>query len=628
LLSPVQILQKYWGYTSFRKPQEEIINTVLKQKDVIAVLPTGAGKSIIYQVAGLSTQKITIVISPLIALIEDQVNNLHEKGIKAVALTGKLNFNELERLLNNAEFGTADFLFLSPERLQNEYVLKRLRQMQPGLISIDEAHCISEWGHDFRPSYLQLNIFKKFFPETPVLALTATAKNNVIKDIQKYLELENPVIFKESVFRKNIAYKVNFQKEKLHYLAQNLPKNETAIIYVKTRKQTYTYAETLAQQGFKTGYFHGGMLLKEKQKMLKDWLNNKRLVMFATTAFGMGIDKPDVRHVFHIDLPASLENYIQESGRAGRDGKLSQAVLLVNPNELTYTKDFLPKKIPTIEEIYHVYKSLYNHYYIAEGQGKDALYDFDFALFCKRFKLNPHKTLTILQILDSEELIRYLQHKKNYHSLRILLNTYQVRQYIEQKRLGYQIINLLVRNYSEILHLQSQINIKKIAIKLDMKEDEIIQTLTELHQRKLVDYQPAGDYLQIQFLTNRSKSIFKFHQKNIEKRLKIKKEQILQVLAYANNHQICRSIFLAQYFEEKNPEKCGICDICQSQKVEDNTTQIINKILQMLQKNCLEKQAIQKAFKNDINTHLNFLIEQNQIFFSKEFKYCLHKKKN
>jgi len=625
LLSPVQILQKYWRYPSFRKPQEEIINTVLKQKDVIAVLPTGAGKSIIYQVAGLALGKITIVVSPLIALIEDQVNNLQKKGIKAIALTGTLNFSELERLLNNAQFGKAQFLFLSPERLQNEYVLKRLKQLQPGLISIDEAHCISEWGHDFRPSYLQLNIFKSLFPETPVLALTATAKNNVINDIKKYLELKSPVIFKKSVFRKNISYKVKYQTEKLHYIAQHLPKNETAIIYVKTRKQTYTYAQILAQQGFKTGYFHGGMLYEEKQKMLNEWLDNKRLIMFATTAFGMGIDKPDVRHIYHVDLPASLENYVQESGRAGRDGQHSEAVLLVSHDELVYLKENLHKKIPSVDEIYQVYKALYNHYYIAEGQGKNAVHNFDFALFCKRFKLEPHKTLQILQILDSEELIRYFQHQKNYHSLRILVNTHDIRQYIEQKRLGFHIINLLVRNYSEIFHLDTPVNIKNIAAKLDMTEKQITGFLSELNQRKIIDYQPAGKHHQIQFLTNRSESIFKFHQKNIEKRLKIKKEQILQVLAYAQNKNKCRSVFLATYFEEENPVLCRICDICESKKHNINDDQIIKKILKMLHEKCLDKHNIQKAFKIHIDIYLNYLIEQKQIYFSKEFKYCLFK---
>jgi len=622
LSSPVQILQKYWGYTSFRKPQEEIINTVLAQKDVIAVLPTGAGKSVIYQVAGLTLQKITIVISPLIALIEDQVNGLQKRGIKAEALTGKLNFNELERRLNNAEFGSVNFLFLSPERLKNEYVLKRLKQLQPGLISIDEAHCISEWGHDFRPSYLQLHIFKNLFPETPVLALTATAKNNVIDDIQQYLELNKPVIFKESVFRKNIAYKLVQQEEKLHFIAQNLPKNETAIIYVKTRKQTYTYAQILAQQGFKTGYFHGGMLYEEKQKMLNEWLANKRLIMFATTAFGMGIDKADVRHVYHIDLPASLENYVQESGRAGRDGKRSEAVLLVNTNELDYIKTHLPERIPEIDEIYRVYKALFNHYYIAEGQGKDAIHDFDFGLFCKRFKLNPHKTLQILQILDSEELIRYLQHKKNYHSLRILLQANEVRQYVEQKRLGHDIINLLIRNYSEILHLDTQINIKKIAGKLDMTESQIISVLSDLHQYKIVDYQPAGDYLKIHFLANRDISIFKYHQKNIEKRLKIKKEQIQQVLAYAYNQDKCRSVFLAEYFEEENPENCGICDICQNKNLSLTDAEILQKISELLDKKCRTKTELQKEFSRDINPYLESLMEQNKIIFSKDFKYC------
>lgn len=621
--SAEKLLQQYWGYTSFRPLQKEIIQTVNQQNDVVAILPTGSGKSVIYQIAGLLSGKITLVISPLIALIEDQVNNLKEKNIKAVALTGNLNFYEQERLLDNVQFGEARFLFLSPERLQNNYLLKRLSLMPIGLISIDEAHCISEWGHDFRPAYLKLKMLRELLPHTPILALTATAKNKVVEDIKNYLNLNNPTIFRQSVVRKNIAYKVFYENEKLNFIVQYASPDETAIVYVNTRKQTYKYAAFFNQNGLSAGYFHGGMTYEEKQKTLNDWLINKTRIIVATTAFGMGIDKSDVRKIYHFNLPYSIENYTQESGRAGRDGKMSQAILLVSKDEIQFFIKNFEQHIPNIKEVYKVYKSLFNYYYIGENDGRDALFDFNFADFCKHYQLNCQKTFQILQILENEELIKKIQQTNYHHTAKILITPTQIRTYITNREKGYQILNFFVRTHNEILHLKTKISPEKIAHELNISVEQVIHLLKELHQKEIIEYQASGDSFQILFLKERNKKIFKFHQKRIEKRLQFKKEQLKKVWQYAKNKDQCRSRFLAEYFEEENISDCGVCDVCQNKQNNKKTENTTEQIIELLKKNCLSKQQLLNHFTTNIDAVLDRLIEQKIIYLNEKIKYCL-----
>ena len=623
--TPKQILQQYWGYDSFRQPQEQIINDILSGKDVIGILPTGSGKSVIYQVAGLLLNGITVVISPLIALIEDQVAGLNRRGIKAIALTGFLNFQELERLLNNVQFGNTKFVFLSPERLQNEYVQKRLAQMPIRLITVDEAHCISEWGHDFRPSYTKICILRELVPDAPVLALTATAKSNVIKDIETYLELRQPKIYKTSVIRPNIAYKVDHSPQKLNSLINHLQKDQTAVVYVKTRKKTYQYAQYVAQHGFKTAYFHGGMSFEDKQTALIDWLQNKTRVMFATTAFGMGIDKPDVRQVLHMDLPPSLENYVQESGRAGRDGKLSEAIILTDDDDLKYFEQNYLQLIPDDDFVYKVYKSLYNHFYIPEYDGKDFEADMNFVEFCKRFNLNMMKTLNAIQILEAEEIIKTKQTRRYIPTAKILVSPHEIRSYIKNKRAGYQILDFFIRSYTDILYLDTKINPKKIADKYDLPVAQVYQTLKDLDQKNIIDYQAAGDIFIIRFLERLDENLFLYHRKRIEKRLNLKQSQLKKVLAYITNKTKCRSVFLAEYFDEEHTENCSICDICLSQNNQMTDKDIIQQILLLLQKQALSKYDLQKEFSVNISPYLDKLIENGQIQIASDFKYRLKK---
>ena len=625
MATPLQILQQYWGYDNFRQPQEDIIHDITAGKDVIGILPTGSGKSIIYQVAGLLLNGITIVISPLIALIEDQVAGLNQRGIKAIALTGRLDFYELERLLNNVQYGNTKFVFLSPERLQNDYVQKRLAQMPIHLITVDEAHCISEWGHDFRPSYTKIHLLRKLLPGVPFLALTATAKKNVINDIATYLELKQPAIYRTSVVRPNIAYKVYHADAKINALIKHLNKNQTAIVYVKTRKKTYQYAQYVAQHGFKTGFFHGGMTYDEKQASLNDWLQNKTRIMFATTAFGMGIDKPDVRQVLHLDLSMSPENYVQESGRAGRDGKTAEAIIFTDDDDIRFFENNYLNLVPDINNIYKVYKSLFNHFFIAENDGKDFESNLNFIAFCKRFNLNPTKTLNAIQILEAEEIIKTTQTRKYLPTAKIIVRPSDIRTYVKNKRTGYQIIDFFIRSFTDIFHLDTKINIKKIALKTELSEKQVLEFLTKLSERQIIDYQPSGDVFIIHFLEPYNDKLFLSHRKRIEKRLKLKKTQLEKVLAYATNKTQCRSAFLAEYFEEENVEDCGICDICLSKQNHMTEQEILQKILSLLQEQCMNKHELQQKINTGLLPYLDKLIENNQIEISSGFKYCLKK---
>jgi len=500
--------------------------------------------------------------------------------------------------------------------------------MNVNLITVDEAHCISEWGHDFRPSYTKIHKLREILTDVPVLALTATAKQNVVDDIITYLELNKPKIFRLSIVRKNIAYKVVFSDNKLHTLIQYLDKNKTAVVYVKTRKQTYLNAQYVAQQGFKTAFFHGGMSYEEKQQTLVDWLQNKTRIIFATTAFGMGIDKPDVRQVFHLDIPESLENYVQESGRAGRDGKKSEAIIFVEPNELSYLEKNHSKRLPDIDFIYKVYKSLFNHFYIAEFEGEALEVNLNFIEFCKRFNLEPAKTLQAMQILESEEIIKIFKTRKAFHTVKILLSPPEIRLYIEQKRYAYQIIDLFIRNYADIFYLNTKINIKKTAVKLEMSETEIIKTLKELDKRQIIDYQPAGDVFILHFLERRDDKLFQFHRNKIQKRLDLKNKQFKQVLDYVKNKTTCRSVFLANYFDENQIDDCQICDICLIRQNTMSDSEIMIKITALVQNNCLTKAQLQQELGTEIDIYLDKLIENNILFLSTGLKYCLNKNNN
>ncbi len=610
-----EILKFYWGYDSFRPLQKEMIEAVLKDRDVIGVLPTGSGKSIIYQVAGIKKEGLTIVISPLIALIEDQVQRLNSLGIKALALTGNIPPNELSRLMDNALYSHIKFLFLSPERLQNTYVTRRLINAKIGLIVIDEAHCISEWGHDFRPSYLKISILRDLHPETPVLALTATAKEEVIQDIIKQLKLREPLIFKQSIQRENLAFKVYKTENKLGSLLQKLQHDETSIIYVRTRKRTYQLASILSENAYKAGFFHGGMSYKEKQRSLNNWLLGKTKIMVATNAFGMGIDKSNVRKVFHLDLPGSLENYLQEAGRAGRDGKYAEAILFFTQNDIDFYTHVFIDKLPGIKEVLKVYNSIYNHFYVAEGEGEELEFDFDYKAFCTRFDLPFQTTLDILKILESEGILILNNSKRFFAKAKILASAGSIRDYVQNNRKFSLLLDLLIRRYSDIFHQHQKLNLKFFQENFRISESELQHQFLYLQKSGYIDYKPKGKDFSIRFLLPKDSFLLQRKTKAFEKRLKIKQKQFQSLINYVLNDKKCRAQQLAAYFEEEEGEKCGICDVCEREKNEYSSKEITEKILKLLDQNSYSLEELSSYFHKDISFELKFLFDRKKIIF-------------
>ncbi len=621
------ILKKYWGFDSFRPLQKEIIDTVVKGKDVVAILPTGSGKSLIYQVAGLSRQGLTLVISPLIALIEDQTNKLNSLGIKSIALSGPLPFYEMERLMDNALYSDNKFLFLSPERLQNNYIRKRLENADIGLVVVDEAHCISEWGHDFRPSYLKIAQLNEFTSNVPFLALTATAGDKVLDDIVKYLSLNQPVIFRESVKRENLRFKVWKTGDKNGTILQELKKDETALVYVNMRKKTYEISYILETNGYKSAAFHGGMDFHTKQKVLEEWLQNQTKIIVATNAFGMGIDKPDVRKVIHNDLPFSLENYLQEAGRAGRDGKMSEAILLFNANDIDKDNNFFLNKIPRVEEIIKVYKRLYTYYHIAENEGEGMEFDFDYKDFCQKYQLDLFKTLDILKILESEEIIQLKNQYSILPEVKIEVSPAQIRTYFDSGSKYTGLLDILIRQYSDIFYQFVKIKPDKIAEILSVEIQLILNYLNELSKQGIISYKPPGKDFRILFLMSKDEYFLQRKIKDFKKRIQIKKEKLQAVIDYVTNEKICRTRFLSRYFGEKNTEDCMICDICIKNHSTLTDDDILLKIKELLKDEAMNKRELQKYFTVNIDKHLDFLIEQKKIKFNILNKYELNEKK-
>ena len=376
MILPKDILKRYWGHSSFRNLQEEIIEAVISKKDVFTLLPTGAGKSLCYQIPALSKEGICLVISPLISLMKDQIEQLDKKGIKALSIESNTSIDQIVTLFDNLKFGKYKFLYLSPERLNSEFILNKIKQIPVNLIAVDEAHCISEWGHDFRPSYRLIHKVREIHPEVNVIALTATATKKVTQDIIENLNLSNTSIFKKSFYRKNLAYQIIKNENKLGKLEQIFKKNPfPTIIYVNSRKKTEDISNFINAKGYLSTFYHGGMTTESKTKAFNSWIKEDRLIMVATNAFGMGIDKPNVKVVIHLDLPTSIENYVQEAGRAGRNGEKSFSVVLQNENDINSFKKNTLETIPTINEIKNIHRKLYQYFQIALGELPEVSFD-------------------------------------------------------------------------------------------------------------------------------------------------------------------------------------------------------------------------------------------------------------
>jgi ATP-dependent DNA helicase RecQ len=627
---PLEILQQYWKHDAFRNPQEAIINSVLAGKDTFALMPTGGGKSICFQVPAMLKDGICLVISPLVALMKDQVRNLQERNIKAIALTGGISTDEVGELLDNCQFGNYKFLYLSPERLQADWIVDRIKALPINLIAVDEAHCVSQWGHDFRPAYLKIALLKKHFPKIPFLALTASATERVKKDIITQLELDNPAIFTKSFARENIAYMVFEVEDKLFRIEQILQKNpQPSIIYARNRKSCSDITSQLLSLGFKATYYHGGLPSREKDKNMQLWMNEEVQVIVATNAFGMGIDKANVKTVIHVQLPENLENYYQEAGRAGRNGEKAFAVLLSSPSDSIMAENQFISVLPDKAFLTTVYIKLCNYLRIAYGEGLDEEFTFNLNQFCLTYNLPPLKTFNALQFLDRQGIITLSQEFSEKIMMQFLIESKEVIRYISLNPSDGEIILAILRTYPGIYENRTAISLPLIAKKSNSDAEKVNQLLLKLKSSAIIDYEARNNDSALTFNEVREdERTINLVSKYLKEQNSLKKSQLKSVLDYVREKNVCRSRLILQYFGEKSKKDCGICSYCIGKiknKTGDSLSGKIIGLLKIQDMNSREILKITKGNESDVIFALQELLERNSIVIKPNNQYTLKK---
>jgi len=584
-ISPEHILQKYWGFSSFKGSQKSIIDALQTGRNILALMPTGGGKSVCFQVPALAQEGICLVVSPLVALIQDQVQVLKERGIKAIGLTGAIPYHELDILLDNCIHGNYKFLYLSPERLQQPLVKERIQQMPANLIAIDEAHCISEWGHDFRPAYRQCSTLSELHPDVPVIALTATATAKVVEDILINLRIPEAVIKRDSFKRKNISFSVENRQDKLYAVQRALEGSaKSAIVYVRSRKDAVLLSNTLNKEEKAATFFHGGLTSFEKKKKLNAWLNNEVQVMVATNAFGMGVDKPDVATVIHYQLPDSIENYYQEAGRAGRNDEPAKAILLVNENDIERAKRQFLDGLPDISFVKKVYQKLNAFLQIAYNEGTNEDHYLNLNTFCDRYDLHLSKTYATLKLLDQNGILSLVEASHEMNAIQLVARKEELFRWIRSHSKMGHILQVLLRTYGGIFEFETKINLSLIAKKTNESQQYIHQTLVKLEKDGLATYKSVQHDLKLIFLKPREddKTINPISA-NIEKLNQTKRQKLKSLLAYVKTTNTCRSEYLLHYFGEKATEPCGTCDVCSKRtKGQSNNRSLKRAIIKAL----------------------------------------------
>lgn len=568
-LSAEEILRHYWGHDRFRPFQKEIIEAVMAGDDVLALMPTGGGKSVCFQVPALAMDGLCLVISPLIALMKDQVENLRKKGITAEAVYSGMSYRQIDRTLDACIYGDVKFLYVSPERLKTELFQVRAKQMKINLIAVDEAHCVSAWGYDFRPSYLQIAEVRTWLPKIPLLALTATATREVKFDIVDKLALNRPRVFQQSFARPNLSYSVIASEDKegrLQRILTNVP--GSSVVYVRSRRRTQLVASDLTRKGIPATFYHAGLSPQERNARQDAWLKGKVRVMVATNAFGMGIDKPDVRTVVHIDLPDTLEAYYQEAGRGGRDGEKSFAIALVAPSDPAELKKQVEQQYPDTDFIRRVYQCLANYYRLAIGAGLGSSYDFDIQDFQSTFGLPTVDTYHALRLLEGEG---FLQMSESYHNpskLHFAIDSRQLYDFQLRNERYDAFTKLLLRMYGGVLFTDfCIISEAAIAKAFLIPEAEVRSLLQRLQDLDIVEYDPQKNQPQLTFLTERyDASELPLSVREIAARRDRDLSKVQAVIAYAGNRQRCRTQLLLAYFDEPSDLECGICDTCVAKK--------------------------------------------------------------
>jgi ATP-dependent DNA helicase RecQ len=544
--------------------QEEIIQSVLEGKDTLALLPTGGGKSVCFQVPALAMEGVCLVITPLIALMKDQVENLKKKGIKAVAVYSGMHRNEIQIAFDNCAFGDTRFLYLSPERLQTEQFLKTLQKLKVCLLAVDEAHCISQWGYDFRPPYLLIADIRKFIPRVPVLALTATATPDVIRDIQKNLDFKTENVFRKSFERKNLTYVVIKEEDKNGRLLRILKKVPgPGIIYVRNRKKTVETAVFLQKNGIKTDFYHAGLDVQARGKKQDAWLREESRIIVATNAFGMGIDKPNVRLVIHTDLPDSLEAYFQEAGRGGRDEKRAYAVTLFQQADLSKLLENLEKEFPPVEKIKEIYQSLGNYFQLPVGSGKDESFDFEIYTFSRNYGFNPVITYNAMRFLEREGYIIMNESLETPSRIHFESNREEIYRFqVENKKLD-PFIKLLLRSYSGVFTEFVPVNEVELANRAGLKADEVVSNLEKLQKAGILSYSKRPGKPQVIFPVERlDLKNLRISAENYHDRKRSAMIRLEAVMEYVTSDEHCRSQMLLRYFGETGVPRCGHCDIC------------------------------------------------------------------
>jgi ATP-dependent DNA helicase RecQ len=628
-LTVQEILKKYWGYDAFRPLQEEIITAVLDGKDTLALLPTGGGKSICFQVPAMIKDGLCLVVSPLIALMKDQVENLKRKGIPALAVYSGMSFIEVKKTLQNAAYGNYKFLYVSPERLETNLFLEFLPAMNISLLAVDEAHCVSQWGYDFRPPYLRIANLREHLPNVPVLALTASATKMVQDDIcEKLLFTKTHQRFQQSFERPNLSYSVfnvASKQNKLLEILKNVP--GTAIVYCKSRKHTKEIADLLLMNKISADYYHAGLNNEERSRKQESWIQNKTRVIACTNAFGMGIDKPDVKVVVHYDVPDCLENYYQEAGRAGRDGKRAYAVLLYSNKELGDLQQQSDIRFPKEAEVKKIYTALMNHLQIAAGSGEGNNYDFDIATFTTAFKLNILNTTYAIKVLEQEGIISFNEMIFKPSTVLMAANRDNINEFEKMHPNLEPIIKGLLRSYEGIFDFPATVYESQLAKFVKRDPDTVKKELKMLNDYGIIDYTSQKDKPQITLLQNRMYAdSYSVNMVNYLERKRNFELRVAAIVNYIHSTIDCRSKIIAVYFNAPSANVCGICDNCINQKAIDVSKEEFEKIaaaIIMLVKDTAiplkdVQQKLQSVKKEKIWKVINFLQAENKIAVTKE----------